>query len=56
MGKIRKDDLHMTLFITCEFHENQFCGSRTSAIPELSCSTAPSVSQQFFMAPLGQKK
>lgn len=51
MGKIRKDELRTTLFITCEFHENQSCGSRTSAIPELSWCTAPLVSQQFFMAP-----
>jgi len=35
VGKIRKDDRHTTLFITCELHENQFCASRTSAIPEL---------------------
>jgi len=56
LGKIRKDEPRMTLFITCEFHENQFCGSRTSATPELSWCTAHLVSQQIFMAPLDQNK
>jgi hypothetical protein len=36
----------MTLFITCEFHESKFCGSRTSAIPEISWSTIPIYIQQ----------